>query len=192
MTRSYFPISAVLFLSSASLVVACGSRGPLDIGEEYGRDAGVPGVTVDAAMLVDAAPLDAAMPDEANDEPDAPPPRGDAGFTFDSGIPIVNCGACVAQACGTSVVQCIVSTSCRTILQCVATMCLAGGSPSPVCLLTCGSSDPQAAVEVIDLLQCVLNSCGSECATALAGGLGGGGTDAGMGGRMRDAGAGDQ
>jgi hypothetical protein len=185
--------SILFFVASVSaLAVACGSRGPLDIGDES-QIGGNPAIATDASGFVDVGAND----DGSNPTPvdSGRNPRGnDAGNTFDSGIPAVNCAACVFQSCGQDVIGCVTSTGCRTTLQCVATTCLTGGTPSPTCLFTCGQSDPQSVPQVLTLVECVLSSCGQDCTSVLTGGgipgLGGDGGfgGGGGGGRGRDGG----
>src|SRR5689334_10112772 len=122
----------------AALLVACGSRGPLDIGDDFGETPD--GGANDAA----AADVNAGM-DGAQDGASAMDAARDGGRTrdsgpihLDSGIPIVDCGACVASACGGQLAMCIQDPTCRTTLQCVVQMC---GAPNPQCVLQCAGGD---------------------------------------------------
>ena len=186
---SRFPTlrSAALLVAASAVAAACGSRGPLDIGDvQYPTDDSGANAT-DATDLVDAsAPIDASVPEDVG------PDHNGGIIPIDTGIPALNCLACVGQSCGTGLVQCFTNTACRTTLQCVGRTCLAGGgTPNPQCLLGCGQADPQSLLQVFQILQCVTMSCGADCSSVLMGGLGGGGPrDAGGGGSPRDAGPG--
>jgi hypothetical protein len=165
--------AAAAMVTASVCVIACGARGPLDITviEETPGDASVDVVTADVA----------AEASEASDVADARPDRG----TGIPGLPdsgIVACGACVVESCGQDLITCITSTDCRAALQCIATTCLASGTPDPSCIAGC-STDPAALGQAITGLTCIITSCGSECTSVIAGLTGGGGgTGGGMGG----------
>jgi len=151
---------------------ACGSRGPL-LDDEF-ADAAADADTVDAApeaaTIVDASPVDAGR---------------DSG-----GGSIIDCGACLITQCSPAIIQCVGSQPCVQAFQCVIQDCLGGSSGgfNPLCLLKCASGDPQGALQVLQVFQCVTGQCGSDC-TALLGGLGGlGGGLGGGGGGKKDAG----
>ena len=155
-------------LGAAALVCACGARGPLDI------------IVVEQGPLdasVEAAPVEASV--DARDAADAPPDvldaAAEAAMGFDGG-PLVNCGICLAQTCGTQLLTCVTSPMCTTALQCVAMTCLAGGGFDPTCLLGCTNNDPTTQGQLGGLVSCVFSNC-STCLGALGGlgGLGGGG-----------------
>jgi predicted small lipoprotein YifL len=160
--------------AAAVCLAACGSRGPLDVAvvesspATGGDDAGatVDANVVDAASLADATAVDAAPPPV-----DAAPEAS-----------LINCGACVAQSCGTQIVTCLTNTSCRSTLQCFATACLAGGTGSGsipgACLLQCADGGTSTIVQLLPILTCITQSCGSSCGSAL-GGLGGSGGGSG-------------
>jgi hypothetical protein len=159
-------------LATPVLVVACGSRGPLDIEviREYpdasapvDAIADVPGETSDVAHDVLADVIDAA--------PEAMGPDAN---------PVTACVQCLTQTCGQQLLTCITSTGCRTALQCVVQTCLGGGGmPSLQCLGGCTGSDPTTQSQVLMTISCVLSNC-SACTGAL-GGLGGGGGGGGGG-----------
>jgi hypothetical protein len=90
----------------------------------------------------------------------------------------------VFRECGQTALQCVQSTSCRTVFQCVATTCLSGGL-NPQCLFKCAGSDPSGALAALSVFTCVTGSCGSDCTAVLGalGGLGGGGGFGGGGGK---------
>ncbi len=116
------------------------------------------------------ATVEADLPDVS--VPDAnPPPVADAGK--DSGPNPVNCGVCVVQNCGAPVLKCLQDMACRTVLTCVTQTCLASGKLDPACLLTCAGSDPSAAIEALQIVQCLTGKCGGDCGGILPGGLGG-------------------
>ena len=83
--------------------------------------------------------------------------------------PFVNCRSCVGQSCGPQVLTCVISTTCRTALQCVVTTCLSGGTPisrasraAPTgtrrrCRISSASSRASS------------RSCGSQCTSVLGG-----------------------
>lgn len=134
------------------LLVACGSRGPLDLEPrddlvEGGVDAAV---TLDAALLVDAGVKDArALP------------------------AIIECGICVTQKCGPKVAQCVQDPECQKALQCIGQKCVTKGLDFK-CLAQCTGNDPQTALQAFSIAQCVTSTCGAACAAGLPGVLGGG------------------
>jgi hypothetical protein len=146
----------IFALPFAAVVAACGSRGPLDIGGPFEMDAGM------EADLPDVSVPDTNPP---------PPPIPDAGK--DSGPNPLNCGVCVVQNCGAPVLKCLQDMACRTVLTCVTQTCLASGKLDPACLLTCAGSDPSAAIEALQIVQCLTGKCGGDCGGILPGGLGG-------------------
>ena len=155
------------------LVVACGARGPLDI--EVIREVADAGTSADVMLDVPGETTDVSAHDVLADVIDAAPEA-----MGPDGGPLVNCGSCIAQNCGQQVITCIMSTSCRTALQCVVQSCLTGGMPSLQCLGGCTGSDPTTQQDVLMVLGCIIGTCGSQCAGAL-GGLGGGGGGGGGG-----------
>ena len=162
-------VSTALAASLVVSLVACGSRGPLDI--EVIEYNGVSGATVDGADL-DGAGVDGGLHGDAKSDA-----AGDA--RAEGGNPLVNCGQCVAQNCGTQVLTCITDTACRTTLQCVVTMCLGGtGGVNIQCAVACGGGDIGKLGPILAVFSCITGKCGADCASAL-GGLGGGGRDAG-------------
>ncbi len=174
-------------LAAPVLVVACGSRGPLDVIEivQGSPDASV---TVDAHLDAPSETNDVAVHDALPDVIDAAP---EAMGGFDGG-PIVNCGSCLVQSCGQQLLTCLTATACTTALQCVVQMCLTGGTPSLQCLGGCTGSDPTTQQDVLSVIGCVIGTCGSQCAGALGGlgGLGGGGSSGGGSGSGGGAGGG--
>lgn len=73
--------------------------------------------------------------------------------------------------------MCISTPSCQSTLQCVATMCLAGGSADLLgCVTTqcAGDGGLASLTSLFGLFQCVTGNC-PTCAGALGGLLGGGG-----------------
>jgi hypothetical protein len=167
-------------LAAPLLVVACGARGPLDI--EVIREVPDASANVDA-MLLDAPgeTNDVATHDVLADVIDAAP---EAMGGFDAG-PIPACLSCISQNCGQQLLTCIASTGCRTALQCVVQMCLAGGGgvPNLQCLGNCTAGNSTTQTQVLSALGCIIGSCGSMCAGALGGfGGGGGGGGGGAGG----------
>jgi hypothetical protein len=157
-------------------MAACGSRGPLDFDVAItSADASSDVVAVDAAG-------EAAAADAARDA------RAEAGPS------LAQCGSCVAQQCGASILACVQNPGCQRIFQCVAQQCLSSGTPSPSCLVQCAGGDLRAAAQVLAIYTCITSSCGADC-TAVLGGLGGGFPGGGGGGRdsgggRRDAGQG--
>jgi hypothetical protein len=163
-------------LAAPVLVVACGSRGPLDI--EVIREYPDASASLDAIADVPGETSDVAAHDVLADVIDAAP---DVMVGPDGG-PLVNCGSCIAQSCGQQVITCITSTTCRTALQCVVQMCLTGGMPSLTCLGGCTGSDPTTQMDVLAVIGCIVGTCGSQCTGALGGLGGGGGGGGGSGG----------
>lgn len=172
-------LGTLLFVAVPLLLAsnACGSRGPL-LDDEF-LDA-----STDATdTVVDAAP-------EASTTVDASP--RDAGR--ESSGSIIDCGACLIQQCSPAIIQCIGSQPCVQAFQCVIQDCLgaggSGGGANPLCLLKCASGDPQGALQVLQVFQCVTGMCGSDCTSLLGGlgGLGGGLGGGGGGGGKKDAG----
>jgi hypothetical protein len=168
-------------LAIAALVSACGARGPLDIivVEESAPDASAEaGAHVDAAGEASSEAGDA--PSEA--KTDAIEAAVDSSTGADAN-PIVACGTCLAQTCGTQLLTCVTSSGCIAALQCVATMCLTGGTPDIQCLGNCTNGDAMTQQQLLSVLGCVLGNC-PTCTSALGGlgGLGGGGGGGGAGG----------
>jgi hypothetical protein len=137
------------------LLLACGSRGPLD----------------DEPVV---APEDAAAPD-VRTTPDADVP--DASIPPEAGI--ASCAACVFTTCSPRILTCFESPACRAVFQCIVTTCLGGGGIQSSCLLGCGARDPAGALQVLGILQCLTGDCASTCGPLL-GNLGGFGS---VGGR---------
>jgi hypothetical protein len=133
-------------------LAACGSRGPLDAD----------------------GPLDASTDAAASEVKDAAPdvaPPSDAG---PEGGSIVGCGTCLLTQCSSGLATCALDASCRSTFQCVVTQCLAGGgAPSTSCLASCASGNPQGALQIFQILQCVTGKCGADCTPLLGGALGG-------------------
>ncbi|HEX8796585.1 MAG TPA: hypothetical protein VF765_36795 [Polyangiaceae bacterium] len=154
------------------LVVACGSRGPLDI--EVIREVPDSGASADVVLDVPAETTDVASHDALADVVDAEPEAmgPDAG-------PIPACVQCLTQSCGQQLITCVTSTGCRTALQCVVQMCLTGGTPDIQCLGNCTGSDPATQQQVLTVIGCIIGC--PQCTGAL-GGLGGGGGGGGGGG----------
>ena len=150
--------------ASLTLVAACGSRGPLDID--------VIEIVADAAPAdVGTIPLDAGADVPGDTAPDTHAPS------------LANCGMCLAQQCGSSIVSCVQDPACTAVFQCAGQKCFASGNTSTQCLFQC-ASDPGAASDVLLIVGCVQNKCGTDCTTvlgALAGGLGGFGGGGGGG-----------
>lgn len=138
-------------IAVGGLLVACGSRGPLDLS---------PPAELDASTSDVAAPTVDAGADATEDA------GRDAGA-------LVNCGRCLVQECGSKITTCLQSTACRGTMQCVVQNCLAGGSQGldPKCVQQC-SADMQGLAEALVVLQCVTARCGDSC-LSLLGGLGG-------------------
>jgi predicted small lipoprotein YifL len=154
--------------AAACVVAACGSRGPLDF--EY------------VAVGADAA-ADVAVVDATDDAPrDAP-----ADVRREAGPGPLQCGACVTQQCGQSILQCFQNPQCQQIFQCVATRCLASGAPDTRCIFDCAAGDLRAAAQIASIFQCITALCGPACGSILGGGLPGGGGGGGGrdGGRAR-------
>ncbi|HEY3819731.1 MAG TPA: hypothetical protein VGL81_21330 [Polyangiaceae bacterium] len=163
-------LPAALF--ATFLLVACGARGPLDIdvieiveGPEGGAD-----VAVEASA-------DAADASDSGDAADA----AEETQGFDGG-PIVNCGSCVVQSCGQQLLTCLTSTTCRTALQCVVTMCISGGAPDISCVTGCANGDATALGDLLGAFGCIVETCGTQCTSVLGGLTGGGGSGGGGGG----------
>lgn len=180
-----FAGATALAVTSAALAAACGSRGPLD--DDPVVDASVADVQ-SADVTVDVEP-----------PPDASKPPVDAGR--ESGT-IIDCGVCLVGECSPAILACIQSPGCINAFQCVVTDCLAGGGGgggaggvNPLCLFKCAQGDPQGALQVLQIFQCVTGQCGDDCSSVLGGLLGGGlpGGGGGFpgGGTKKDAGAKD-
>jgi hypothetical protein len=137
-----------------AVVLGCGSRGPLD---DYAypvvMDAGDDGASLDAGPPEAAAPVDAGR--------EAGP---------------LDCGLCAIRSCGSTVLECVQSPPCRSVLQCAATTCFSGGLDTQ-CIFQCATDDPQGALGMLAIIQCVTSKCGSDCTSVIGGlgGLGGGG-----------------
>lgn len=166
-------------LATAALVCACGSRGPLDITVVEETPATDASIDVRAEASVDAGEGGDSPADAPLDVLEASP---DTSMPFDGG-PLVNCGSCLVQSCGTQLLTCITSSGCLTALQCVASMCLTGGTPNIACLAGCTNGDQTTETDLLSVLGCVIGTCGSQCTSVLSGlgGLGGGGSGGGGG-----------
>lgn len=163
--------TAALFAVPLALV-ACGSRGPLDVVvAEQPADAG------DDGTVVDAAPDGPG--DGAADAADASDGAADAAPRMDAGL--LACGTCVAQSCGQPIFMCFTNPTCQQTLTCAVQKCFAGGMPDPQCVLGCANGNPQALVQLYAVFQCILSNCGAPCMGVL-GGLGGGPSGGGGGG----------
>lgn len=133
------------------MLSGCGSRGPLD--------------DTPAATLADASPpiVDGAVDTDAGDDAAAPEDASREAST-------VACGACVLTTCGQTIFACLQDEACRTVFQCVATTCLAGGDgANPTCIFGCASGNPAGALGVLGVFQCVSRDCGGDCGPLLAG-----------------------
>ncbi len=168
-----FAGAAALAVACVSLAGACGSRGPLD--DDPVVDASVADVQSADVAAVDAEPpttIDASKPADAGRE---------------SGT-ILDCGICLVGECSPAILACIQSPGCINTFQCVVTDCLAGGGGggaggvNPLCLFKCAQGDPQGALQVLQIFQCVTGECGSDCGAVLGGLLGGGLPGGGGGG----------
>jgi hypothetical protein len=160
-------------LAAAALVAACGSRGPLDIDviQETPSDAATD-AHGDASVEASSDASDGGA-DAIHDALEAAP---DTSMGFDGG-PLVNCGSCLVQTCGTQLLTCVTASGCLTALQCVASTCLTSGTPSITCLTGCTNGDSTTQQQLLSVLGCVIGNC-PVCTSALAGlggGLGGGG-----------------
>lgn len=153
--------------SVVGIVVACGGRGPLD-------DA----VVVQSAdASVSDAPEDVAPP-VVDASPEAAPIETPVDAGQEGGI--IQCGSCVIQQCGQTLLACVQDTSCRDIFQCVITTCAGSGGLDPKCLFGCASGDLGGLAQVFEVYQCLTATCGGACGDVLSGGLGGlGGSDGG-------------
>ncbi len=146
-----------LALTTSATVAACGSRGPLDVGEG-------------------ATDLDAGLDAPATADVAAPPPLGDGG-RGDGSVgpdlpPIVDCGLCLAQQCNAPILACITNPSCQRAFQCVFERC--GGKLDASCILQCAQTEPQGAIQVLQIFTCVTQQCGKDCNEVLGQLLGGG------------------
>lgn len=162
----------------AAILIACGSRGPLDDGPIAAGDGGEGGAPGSSS---------GALGDGAT-------PIVDAGRTLEAG-PLA-CAGCVVGTCGQSIVACLGDPGCLGMFQCITTTCLGGGgdggsgglgglgsgSINATCLLGCATKNPSGALQVLQVFQCVSGTCGADCGSVL-GGLGGlGGGLGGLGG----------
>ena len=167
-------------LIGAALVCACGSRGPLDVTiveEAPATDASVD-ARAEAGHDASDGGGDAVSTDALVDALEA---AADTSMPFDAGI-LPDCAICLAQSCGSQLLTCITSSGCTTALQCVASMCLTGGTPNLQCFAGCTNGDQTTEMQLLGLLGCVIGSC-PGCTSALSGlgGLGGGGGGGGGG-----------
>ena len=155
-------------LLTASLVAACGARGPLD-------DTG----PLDGATTADVVTVDDAA-DAAPETPDtAAPPVKDAAPEAGS---IIGCGTCLIGQCSQGILACVQDAACQKTFQCVVTTCLSSGTPDPACLFKCASGDISGALKIFTIFQCVTGKCGADCNSVLGGLLGGAGGGGGGGG----------
>jgi hypothetical protein len=153
------------------VVAACGARGPLDtiVIEKVYVEADVVDTSIhEASVDVTEAASDVVDAADAAEEVEAAP--------FDGGA-LVNCGMCVGQNCGTTIVTCVTDPACTTALQCAAQMCLTGGTPNLQCFGSCTDGSAATQMEVLSVIGCVIGNC-PDC-TGLLGGLTGGGPGGG-------------
>ncbi len=164
-------------LAGVALVCACGSRGPLDVTivEEGPAPDAATDASIDARAEASHDASDGGGDVSTDARVDALEAAADTSMPFDGG-PLVNCGICLAQSCGSQLLTCITSSGCTTALQCVASMCLTGGTPNLQCFAGCTNGDQTTEMQLLALLGCVIGSC-PGCTSALSGlgGLGGGG-----------------
>ncbi|MDB4944971.1 MAG: hypothetical protein JWP97_4505 [Labilithrix sp.] len=174
-TVSLLTLSLRAAVGGFTLLVACGSRGPLD-------DDGPVVSTLDSGALpADAAdagelPSDAATPEDGAGHDGGGPDGGKTDGGHDAGAEggtIVDCGSCLVGSCGTQILACVQSPSCRTTLQCVASTCLSGGTPNLGCVLGCAAGDLAGALQIFQVFQCATGTCGSDCGAVLGSLLGG-------------------
>src|SRR5579863_7466792 len=79
-----------------AILAACGSRGPLDDGPIY-------------------LPADAQTPDAAADVSEQPTPDASMMTPTDAGVEggLIQCGECVVNSCGTTLLMCFQSQPCQ-------------------------------------------------------------------------------
>lgn len=143
----------LFFVFLAGILVACGSRGPIDdFDGPGGLDASAG--NEDAGTHADATATDAA---------DAHTPPS-----------ILDCGLCVTQKCGSKVARCVQDKACSKALTCVAQNCVLKGFDI-ACLTQCTGGDPQTALKAFEIAQCVTGVCGDSCTAGLPLGILGGG-----------------
>jgi predicted small lipoprotein YifL len=160
------PTRHTLVVAAAALalvaIAACGSRGPLD---------------VDGPLVVATEAGEASVGQEGGPSPgdgaaDQVSPPKDAGK---EGGSIIDCPVCLLQDCGQKIFACIQTPACAGTLQCVLQTCLTGGSLNPVCAFNCAQGDPAGALQVLQVFQCVTQTCGDDCGALLGLLTGGGG-----------------
>ena len=81
----------------------------------------------------------------------------------------VECITCVAENCP-EVLDCVQDPVCGQGLACVVLECGIGGSPDLECLAGCFDGDIGAALDAIEVLTCIIGTCGDDCAALLPGG----------------------
>jgi predicted small lipoprotein YifL len=141
--------SFIFNLFVGASLLACGSRGPLDLSDPV----------LDASVEAgDAGVVDA---------------KADAATEPSPGQELLECGLCVTQKCGGKVTRCIQDPQCSQVLQCVLQKCVLNGF-NLQCVTQC-QDDPQGALKAFEIILCITSTCGDSCGGAIPplGGLGG-------------------
>ncbi len=144
----------VIALMGSLVLVACGSRGPLD-------DSPSDFAALDASLGADVAFASDARADTS-------PTPLDAGLPDTPPSPIA-CAQCIGQNCSIQVQACLQSTACRNLLQCATQKCAMNGMFDPQCVAQCANNDFQAIQQAFAVIQCINGKCGSQCLALLGG-----------------------
>ena len=74
----------------------------------------------------------------------------------------IDCLTCVGIECPAAL-DCVTNPDCINGLVCAVGQCLGGGAPDLPCLLDCFNGDIDAALAAVEVITCVLGTCGDEC-----------------------------
>jgi hypothetical protein len=148
---------------AGSLVLACGSRGPLD-GTPYPELGASSGVTSSTSSSTSGGTSSSGN-NSTSGEPrvDGGGPRRDGGS---SGSGIVQCLSCVNTSCRDELSGCLMDRDCSAALQCTLSTCLGGGAGGMVdlqCAFACAKGDIGVVQKLAGAAQCPLQNCPNEC-----------------------------
>jgi hypothetical protein len=87
------------------------------------------------------------------------------GPTSSSGGPL-DCFQCLGDNCPDAI-ACFTDPTCMQGMICSVTTCLSGGQPDLMCVFDCFNGDIGAALEALQVIQCVFGSCQEECGSLL-------------------------
>jgi hypothetical protein len=81
----------------------------------------------------------------------------------------IDCAICAFTNCP-EILDCGQDPVCGPGVGCTIFQCVAGGDLDPACAIDCFGGDIGAALEALQILECVVSACGTECLSLLPGG----------------------